>query len=340
MATIRPSTSEEYLELCSRITEAQALFIIAAAPADGNLTHRILMLYRARDLLGLCNMSGGSLDHNILTVMAVTYFRKTEYAEAKEIYTDVLQKTSAEQDPFNHAWCLNNLVEINSQTGQIEDSDREALGRAKAIFQMLHYPTGAIFSDIAMTDLQLNDGDVVGAYAKSTQCISSSWDKGEWVVFPCLNRLADGNCWPLEVTPSRHTWTWPITYLAWAQKFNQIIVSHWALCFLGDYFLVEEDEETARNIFAAVLDGFTQMNIHKGRAHCMLRLGDMLKRQGQRFMAEELWTVARTLFKRSMQEKNVAEIDARFAEQEPLEQESLEQNEVGAPVARVPVLGS
>ncbi|KAJ7758403.1 hypothetical protein B0H16DRAFT_1885377 [Mycena metata] len=323
--------------------EAQALFNIAAAPLDCNLTHRILMLDRARDLLRLCNMAGASLDHNILTMMALAHLDKTEHVEAKAIYTDVLLRTSAEQDPFNHVCCLINLVaiEIHTRTGQMEDHTRQALGRASSIFQTLHYPPGGILCDMVMSDLQLNDGDVAGAYAKLKQCVSSSWGKDASVVSGCLNRLADVKRWPLDGT--QRTWTWTITYLAWAQKTNDIIASHWALCFLGDYLLADEEEETAQNIFAAVLDGFTHMDIHEGRAHCMLRLGDMLERQGQRFMAAELWTVARTLFKRSMQEKNVAEIDARFAEHS-LEQESLEQKEVGAPVLgdqnRVPVLGS
>ncbi|KAJ7758279.1 hypothetical protein B0H16DRAFT_1821550 [Mycena metata] len=204
--------------------EAQALFLSVIAAVDGNLTHRILMLDRARDFLRLCNISGGSLDNNILAIMALTH------------------RTSAEQDPFNHACCLIAVVEINLGNGQIEHSDREALSSAKSICQMLHYPTGNILCDLAMSSLQLNDGDVTGAYAKLKQCVSSSWGKNASVVSD--------------------------SYLDLDHHVPR----------LGDYFLTEEDEETARNIFAAVLDGFTQMDIHQGRARCMLRLGDMLER--------------------------------------------------------------
>ncbi|KAJ7035981.1 hypothetical protein C8F04DRAFT_1258342 [Mycena alexandri] len=95
-----------------------------------------------------------------------------------------------------------------------------------------------------------------------------------------------------------------------------------ALLFIGD-LLIDEDEATAQNIFVVALEGFTFMDVHRSRAQCMLRLGDLAQKKGETIEAAELWKSARPLFERSLQAKYVAAIDTRLVALEQNHQNSL-----------------
>jgi hypothetical protein len=78
-------------------------------------------------------------------------------------------------------------------------------------------------------------------------------------------------------------------------------------------FLVQKDEDTATSLLTVALDGFTYMDVHRSRAECMLKLGDISNRHGDQLKAVELWTTAWPLFKRSSQRKQVQFVDERLA---------------------------
>ncbi|KAJ7821795.1 hypothetical protein B0H13DRAFT_1920531 [Mycena leptocephala] len=86
---------------------------------------------------------------------------------------------------------------------------------------------------------------------------------------------------------------------------------HKALQFLGDAFLAQDDEHTAINLFTVAWRDL-YMDVHRSRAECMLRIGDISKGQGDILKAVELWTTARPLFERSSQVKQVENIDQRL----------------------------
>ncbi|KAJ7021816.1 hypothetical protein C8F04DRAFT_1313200 [Mycena alexandri] len=87
---------------------------------------------------------------------------------------------------------------------------------------------------------------------------------------------------------------------------------HKALQFLGDVCLRENDEVTAISLFILALEGFTQMDVHRSRAECMIRLGDISKKNNNLLKALEFWETARLLFERSSQVKQVWDIDERL----------------------------
>ncbi|KAJ7854902.1 hypothetical protein B0H13DRAFT_2358209 [Mycena leptocephala] len=55
------------------------------------------------------------------------------------------------------------------------------------------------------------------------------------------------------------------------------------------------------------------MDLHRSRAECMLRLGDISNGLGDLLKAVEFWEAARPLFERSSQAKQVQHIDERVA---------------------------
>jgi hypothetical protein len=85
-----------------------------------------------------------------------------------------------------------------------------------------------------------------------------------------------------------------------------------AFQFLGDVFLLQNNEHTAIDLFTVALEGFTQMDVHCSRAECMLHLGDIFKGHGDLLKTVEFWGAARPLFERSSQAKQVENIDGRL----------------------------
>jgi predicted kinase len=92
---------------------------------------------------------------------------------------------------------------------------------------------------------------------------------------------------------------------------------------LGDVFLVTKDDETATNLYIVALDGFTHMDIHCSRAQCMVRLGDLANVQGHTSKAIGFWTTARQLLERSLQAKDMAQIDVRLSTMDKAHQKYL-----------------
>ncbi|KAJ7741896.1 hypothetical protein B0H16DRAFT_1890407 [Mycena metata] len=88
---------------------------------------------------------------------------------------------------------------------------------------------------------------------------------------------------------------------------------HKALQFVGDVHLMQSDEVTAVNLFTIALEGFTEMDVHRSRAECMIRLGDIAKKNGDLLKALELWETARPLFECSSQTKKVQDINERVS---------------------------
>ncbi|KAJ7795445.1 hypothetical protein B0H13DRAFT_1934916 [Mycena leptocephala] len=107
--------------------------------------------------------------------------------------------------------------------------------------------------------------------------------------------------------------SWTAIYLVNSLKRKEKLGIYKALQFLGDIFLSQNDEHTATSLFTVALEGFTQMDVHRSRAECMLRFGDISMGHSDLLKAVEFWERARPLFERSSQAKQVQHIDERVA---------------------------
>jgi hypothetical protein len=107
--------------------------------------------------------------------------------------------------------------------------------------------------------------------------------------------------------------SWTFIYLVNSLKTKEKLGIYKALRFLGDIFVSHGDEYTAINLFTVALEEFTQMDVHRSRAECMLRFGDISMGHGDPLMAVEFWERARPLFEHSSQAKQVQHINERLA---------------------------
>jgi hypothetical protein len=168
-------------------------------------------------------------------------------------------------------------------------------------------------------NIDLTEGKFEIAKVKFKEILTSLWGQDSQIELFCLGRLADIRAWPDSKWQTR----WPVVYCGHAYKIKDKLALHKALLFLGDVFLATKDNETATNLYIVALDGFTYMNVHHSRAQCMVRLGDLANKQGHTSRAIDFWKTARPLFERSLQAKDVAQIDVRLSTVDKAHQKSL-----------------
>ncbi|KAJ7744154.1 hypothetical protein B0H16DRAFT_995066, partial [Mycena metata] len=125
----------------------------------------------------------------------------------------------------------------------------------------------------------------------------------------CLERLGDVSRWK----NGHHESSWCTVLLVHSLRQKEKLGIHKGLQFMGDIFLQENDEVTAISLFTLALQGFTLMDVHRSRAECMIRLGDISEKNGDLLNALEFWEMARPLFERSSQTKQIQAIDERMS---------------------------
>jgi hypothetical protein len=125
----------------------------------------------------------------------------------------------------------------------------------------------------------------------------------------CLERLGNTSYWgDLDGISD-----WTAIYLVNSLQRKEKLGIYKAFQFLGDVFLFQNDHYTAISLFTVALEGFTQMDVHRNRAECMLQLGDISEGHSNLLKAVEFWEAARPLFEHSSQAKQVQGIDERVA---------------------------
>ncbi|KAJ6592261.1 hypothetical protein DFH09DRAFT_1073324 [Mycena vulgaris] len=301
-----PTAGQRYASEAQRLakiptdlyTEAQALRIEAMCwHAHGNYKYAASLCNRAQDLLAHCGMSGSAMDSEIMNTQAEVHKLKSEYVEARNIQTKILHERPIELVPLEHAFSLLNMAELDVLLGAPTERVQRTIDTARSIFNSVSYVVYEMLCDAAMGALHLREGNLQSATSFFHRCLSSSWVNYAELVNYCLERLGDRSLW--DSTDQ----SWTIIYLVHASKSQQKLDIHKALQFLGDVFRAEGDQDTAVSLLTVALEGFSQMDVHRSRAECMLLLGYISKENGDMLKAAELWKTARPLFERSSQVK-------------------------------------
>jgi tetratricopeptide (TPR) repeat protein len=254
-------------------------------------------------------MSGGDLDICIMNSEAEIHKFKSEYHQARSIHTRILQEAAAHQDLYNHGSALLNIAEIDVSIGAPIDDVQKNCEAARTIFCTTGDIKGATVCDAILADLYLREGNMVKAEKLFKECIKLSAGNSEMTSY-CLECLGDASRWGgLDSVSS-----WTTVFLVHSLKLKEKLGIHKAVQFLGDISLSQCDEHTAISLFTVALEGFTHMDVHRSRAQCMLRLGDISKGHNNLLKAVELWETARQLFEWSSQANQVEQIDERLAD--------------------------
>ncbi|KAJ7452600.1 hypothetical protein FB451DRAFT_1100740 [Mycena latifolia] len=291
--------------------ETRALRTRAMCYIDvGDYQQSITLFNKARQMLKLSGLGGGTLELRIMHLEADAYQLKSEYTEARKMLTEILENTSPEQNPSTYGWPALCTAEIDVMTGGGKDHISQELTKLTALFETMQTSGGIIACEITLASLYLRERDYVAAKPLFQKCINLCWGNQEEQVSYSLERLADTSRWGVADFGWSSRWT--VVYLVHTKILQKKLDLYKALQFMGDVFLRNGDDDTANNLFIVALQGFTFMDVHRSRANCMIRLGDIAQRRGDFAEAVTLWRNARPLFELSLQTNDVAQIDARL----------------------------
>ncbi|KAF8209232.1 hypothetical protein K438DRAFT_1811977 [Mycena galopus ATCC 62051] len=277
----------------------------------GDYQKSMAQLYRAAELLHICGLSGGLLAHDITLARAEIHLLKSEYTEARHLFYQVTETTSAADNSVSYANSLVNVGLIDTMVGKAQEDIYHKLQVAQEILRRESIIDFTACGTVQAM-IELRDEKFESAKAKFQEYLCLSWGKNAEVRNFCLEQLANIKAWPANMWGYK----WPIIYLASATKLKAKLDLHKALLFLGDTFIANNDENSAANLYQVALAGFTQMDVHRSRAQCMLRLGDLASKHGCTSDAITFWKAARPLFEWTSQTKDVAQIECRLATRE------------------------
>jgi tetratricopeptide (TPR) repeat protein len=222
--------------------EADALGIGASSMYMlGDYKKSISFNNQARHLLGLCGLSDGRLDRILMNDQAEVHKLKSEYVEARDIHSRLLQQAPTDQDPYHHAHILLNIAEIDVSIGASEHNVERNIEAARKQFSIMGLFIQVIMCETILGDLYLREGNVLAAESLLKKCLKSSFNVESQITSYCLERLGDVTRWNILPCPS----SWTIVYFVHSLKFKEKLGIHKALQFLGDIFHSHNDEETA-----------------------------------------------------------------------------------------------
>ncbi|KAJ6509626.1 hypothetical protein DFH09DRAFT_1198999 [Mycena vulgaris] len=239
---------------------------------------------------------------------ATLHEAKSEYTEARNVHMKILERNSVEGAPYQHGLALFNATAMDILCGTPSAVVQQKLHKAKSIFSNMNHIRLVIWCDTLQAALDLREGNSLTAKSTFEECLNSARGKDDEQMAYCLEQLGNVKAWGSTTLAS----DWTVVFLVHSLKSSQRLAIHKALQFLGDVFSDLQDHDTAASLFTVALKGFTLMDVHRGRAECMLHLGDLAQEQD-----------ARPLFERSSQTKNVHQIDERLSALEKRPKEVL-----------------
>jgi tetratricopeptide (TPR) repeat protein len=181
------------------------------------------------------------------------------------------------------------------------------IDHAQSIFEMFGLKPWMTACDTILAALCVRENDLPTAKLLFEKCLKLHLDN-EIKSF-CLEWLGDVSRWGAFHSTVR----WTTIFLVHSLQSKKNLEVHKAIQFFGDLFLTQGDGGSAISLFTVALEGFTYMDVHRSRAECMMRLGDIFKIHGDLPKAIELWGTARPLFEHSSQAQQVDCIDSKRA---------------------------
>jgi tetratricopeptide (TPR) repeat protein len=306
--------------------EANAARLEAMCLKDlGDYQSSLSQLQRAKSLLVLCDFSGSSLDQHLMSDVAIVHGLKSEYNVAHDIQMQLLQKILPEQDVGLRVSTLLNLARSEISMSVAKEDVEKHLNIARHLSQNIGWTVGIDLCDYRQTEVNIREGNISGVEEILEMGFKKYDGKDSIISAFCLEQLSDIHLWDATRLVNNH---YPTILLGYALKLKKKRSFYKALQSLGDSMLSDNDQKSANSLFAMALDGFTQMDIHRSRAECMLRLGNIAQAQGDVGKAEALFKAARPLFERSSQTKRITLVDEKLsticvAQQEHTESLSL-----------------
>ncbi|TFK35516.1 hypothetical protein BDQ12DRAFT_759846 [Crucibulum laeve] len=252
---------------------------------------------------------------NLTLVHGHILFLKSEYRHCREVWQKLFEIFRSEylHDTLPHAVVLHNLIDLDIATGRTADPQMQINSqKLQSMAELLScYQLGCThLLPWSWSQIYFEKGDLKNA---ALQCLESLRSPSTWQIEearpPRLHLLGDIYLQQQEKDHAMNTY---ILSIVIAHKIQDKLYIHQAIRRIGDAFLALDDITTAISLFETALEGFTEMDIHRGRGECMIRLGDVAHVRREMGKARSLWTDAIPLFQKSEQGKEVIKYENRL----------------------------
>ncbi|KAJ7170239.1 hypothetical protein C8R43DRAFT_90464 [Mycena crocata] len=299
--------------LSNLVYQSRALQIEVQCCAHlGDFQQASKLCAQARELLLVCGLQGSNADMSTLNYEAEIHLLKTEYAEAQNIHEFIAAGIQRGDLPtVSSALSLLNLAVIGVETGVCDADILHNIETTRRLIRTtLPFAGGLIFCDLAQAALHLRQGNVVVARQILSQSLRATTGNLEEAVTFCLERLAN---FEYGLDDIQTTLNWATLFLIFSLKTRNKLGCHNALKCLGDIFVAEADDTTGISLFEVALTGFDFMDVQRRRGECMVRIANIQERKGNLHKAVDLWAAAKPLFERSLQRKEMEQVDMKLA---------------------------
>ncbi|KAK7030035.1 hypothetical protein R3P38DRAFT_3513963 [Favolaschia claudopus] len=259
--------------------EGGALWVDALCSRDlGDYDVAIKLLARSRNCLARCGLAGGRFDGDVMISLADLHLLKSEYSEAYQIHTNMVQDAALTMDKRTHGFYLLNIAQIDVIIGTPAHNVQLKIDELKEIFTALQNLGVEQGIELISADLSLREGNHAHAQSAFRTYFNIFLGNNTEYALYAIERLADLERWETQYFDT--TFVWAMSYLSYGFKLKNKLALHKAVACIGQIYLAQHDLATAHNLFTVALEGFVQMGVHHDRARCLLYLGNIAKQEG------------------------------------------------------------
>ncbi|KAJ7115460.1 hypothetical protein C8R44DRAFT_984139 [Mycena epipterygia] len=246
----------------------------------GNFPQAIEISNRVRQLLIASGLDGTGKEIYALDFEGDTYLYKTAYAESRKAHQLIIHQSSPEKFALYHGNSLAAIASIDIVLGVLisEAEVLAALEIPRQIFTARGYLRGLPICDKVVADFFLAKGRTLDAEKIYAKCLRAFRGEAADFFAVCVLKLGDIN---LMLHNIRSATRWAVLNLAHGKTTGSASILSWALRLLGDIFQADADDETSSALFQVALEEFNRMDIHRGKAECLLRLAEIAQKRGE-----------------------------------------------------------
>ncbi|KAJ7138267.1 hypothetical protein C8R44DRAFT_976057 [Mycena epipterygia] len=274
----------------------------------GNFAQAIEISNRVRQLLIASGLEGTGKEIYALDFEGDTYLYKTAYAESRKAHQLIIRQSSPEKFALYHGNSLAAIASIDVVLGVLisEAEVLAALEIPRQIFTARGYLRGFPICDKVVADFFFATGRALDAEKIYAKCLCAFRGEAADFFAVCVLKLGDIN---LMLHNIRSATRWAVLNLAHGKTTGSVSILSWALRLLGDIFRADADDETSSALFQVALEEFNRMDIHRGKAECLLRLAEIAQKRGESGAIDFFMQARREFVKSGM----VAEADRIYS---------------------------
>jgi hypothetical protein len=153
----------------------------------GDFAESLNTLLRGKMVLGICGLVGRDLDYRMTLSQGDIHFLKSEYTQARHIYSYIIESTSPDQNALAYALSLANIAQIGIKIGGDSEAVYQKSNEAEDVFGSFQSMPGKTLQ----AEIELREGQFDLAKLKFQECLVSAYGTDYETSSFCLEQLVN-----------------------------------------------------------------------------------------------------------------------------------------------------